>query len=198
MTLEVSPPASRCVGSSGGYGRQHMGRLCERPGCSDPASVAYGMRAEDLVFWLDVLKPDTDLTCGGLCNRHADSMIVPRHWTLDDLREPELRLFRPPAPLPPPTSIRRRSRQSPEVISVQMTLAPEAERATDKDGSVPSAHVAGTTKAGTTEADTTEMGTIEVPWTPSFDERDDLNGLLSANSPLLARAFRGDDRPRPT
>ena len=36
-----------------------------------------------------------------------------------------------------------------------------------------------------------------IPWTPTFDESDDLDGLLSARSPLLARAFRGDDRPRP-
>ncbi len=35
------------------------------------------------------------------------------------------------------------------------------------------------------------------PWTPSFDESDDLNGLLAARSPLLARAFRGGDRPKP-
>ena len=62
-----------------------MERLCGRPGCSDRASVAYGMRAEDLVFWLDVL-PDHDEGIGGvLCRRHADSMIVPRGWTLDDL-----------------------------------------------------------------------------------------------------------------
>ena len=65
-----------------------MGRLCERPGCSEPASVAYGMRAEDLVFWLDTLRPDTYQSSGVLCQRHADSMVVPRHWTLDDLRDP--------------------------------------------------------------------------------------------------------------
>ena len=33
-------------------------------------------------------------------------------------------------------------------------------------------------------------------WSPLFDSGDDLDGLLSARSPLLARAFRGDDRPR--
>jgi hypothetical protein len=32
-------------------------------------------------------------------------------------------------------------------------------------------------------------------WTPSFDSDDDLDGLLSARGPLLARAFRGTDRP---
>ena len=33
-------------------------------------------------------------------------------------------------------------------------------------------------------------------WTPNFDTDDDLGGLLSASSPLLARAFRGAERPR--
>lgn len=28
------------------------------------------------------------------------------------------------------------------------------------------------------------------PWTPEFDEADDLDGLLAARSPLLSRAFR--------
>ena len=32
------------------------------------------------------------------------------------------------------------------------------------------------------------------PWSPSFDEADDLDGLLSAQSPLLSRAFRTADR----
>jgi hypothetical protein len=34
------------------------------------------------------------------------------------------------------------------------------------------------------------------PWIPTFDASDDLDGLLAARSPLLARAFRGTDRSR--
>jgi hypothetical protein len=33
-------------------------------------------------------------------------------------------------------------------------------------------------------------------WQPDFDVDDDLNGLLRVKSPLLARAFRGTDRPK--
>ncbi len=33
------------------------------------------------------------------------------------------------------------------------------------------------------------------PLGPHFDDADDLDGLLSARSPLLSRAFRGTDRP---
>jgi len=154
-----------------------MGRLCERPGCSEPASVAYGMRAEDLVFWLDVLR-EGSAAPGVLCRRHADSMVVPRHWTLDDLRDPDLRLFRPPALLPPPAPVPRRRSQPAGSASEQLLLltdvapeSPDGERPDDADAAV--------------------------PWTPTFDEHDDLDGLLSARSPLLARAFRGGARPRP-
>jgi hypothetical protein len=40
---------------------------------------------------------------------------------------------------------------------------------------------------------------IEVlPWKPAFDQTDDLDGLLEARGPLLARAFGGQGRQRPT
>lgn len=160
-----------------------MDRLCERPGCSDTASVAYGMRPEDLVFWLDRLSAAGD-DGGVLCLRHADSMIVPRSWTLDDLRDPDLHLFRPPQADP---SLRRQ-RRSPGThgadaadteqlaLGVDTSTASPAGDAQITDAADPSAHVE--------------------PWSPSFDVGDDLDGLLAARSPLLARAFRGDDRPR--
>ncbi len=158
-----------------------MGRLCERPGCSEPASVAYGMRAEDLVFWLDTLDDDGGAAPGVLCRRHADSMVVPRYWTLDDLRDPHLHLFRPPSPLPPPVAAPRRRNHSTPTRSEQLLLLTEgASSDTPDDGPV------------------LDGADPAVPWTPTFDEDDDLDGLLSAQSPLLARAFRGDGRPRPS
>jgi hypothetical protein len=33
-----------------------------------------------------------------------------------------------------------------------------------------------------------------LPWTAEFDVSDDLDGVLAADSPLLARAFRGTSR----
>ena len=45
------------------------------------------MRPEDLVFWLDVLRDEAEVSSGVLCRRHADTMVVPRNWTLDDLDE---------------------------------------------------------------------------------------------------------------
>ncbi len=71
-----------------------MPRLCERPGCSAPADVAYGFDAESLVVWLDTFDAaQQGPRSGGLCRRHANAMVVPLGWMLDDRREPVPRLF---------------------------------------------------------------------------------------------------------
>ncbi len=162
------------------------------------------MRAEDLVFWLDALRPDTHQANGVLCRRHADSMVLPRHWTLDDLREPVPRLFQPPAAAPITAPAARRRKHSVPNDGEQLLLAaPVDDAATqtidtlvdesaspDDDGTAPVSDLAGV------EVEAAAVLDAAVPWTPTFDENDDLDGLLAARSPLLARAFRGDDRPR--
>jgi hypothetical protein len=162
-----------------------MERLCERPGCSDTASVAYGMRPEDLVFWLDSIEGPPG-EGGVLCQRHADSMIVPRSWTLDDLRDPDLHLFRPPAAEPAQRRARRAA-ASPSDTGAdaieQLELGGVSAKLSDGTDGLDGTDAAGPSDSGES-------------WSPSFDDGDDLDGLLSARSPLLARAFRGDDRPR--
>src|SRR4051794_6721379 len=78
-----------------------MARLCERPGCSQPAEVSYGINPDGLVVWIACLDPAWPDRPGVLCRRHADAMIVPVRWTLDDRREPVPRLFRVGAPVAP-------------------------------------------------------------------------------------------------
>jgi|GEM_PF-339888 len=249
-----------------------MGRLCERPGCSEPAAVSYGMRIEDLVFWLDAFR-ESNSENGVLCGRHGDSMVVPRGWTLDDLRDPELHLFRPP-PRPDGPASRRRRRTSVHVSATeQLSLGgmldarhgdtddgdraePAADETahehvvdptivavdeTDDHAQDPAGAPHDTEPSDTEPSDTEpcetepsetqpcEIGTDAGPmvdvehddhdladlsasgsvddeaveprhdddavaWKPAFDNSDDLNGLLAARSPLLARAFRGGDR----
>ncbi|MEL6891448.1 MAG: hypothetical protein AAFP84_07630 [Actinomycetota bacterium] len=161
-----------------------MERLCERPGCSDPASVAYGMRPEDLVFWLDVLRDSGSQEHGVLCRRHADSMIVPRSWTLDDLRDPDLHLFRPPDDdtrgTPRPRS-RRRNR-----VAEHEQLALGVEGADQQHDPPAVAH------DGSSDHESADDESQVTPWMPIFDTDDDLDGLLAARSPLLSRAFQGE------
>ncbi len=165
-----------------------MQRLCGRPGCSDVASVAYGMLAEDLVFWLDALPERPQDGAGVLCRRHADSMVVPRGWTLDDLRDPDLHLFRPPLPAPTArTRVARVRREHPVVEQLQLG-APSDPPATDGGPAEPASGAIADDPAD-------DIADDPGPWSPLFDEADDLDGLLSAHSPLLSRAFRTAHRP---
>jgi hypothetical protein len=152
------------------------------------------MKAEDLVFWLDVLRDAYSPDCGVLCQRHADSMVVPRGWTLDDLRDPDLHLFRPPASQDRERSRRARSRTSTRPASEQLEFNVGA-----GDELVGDAHVVSAgaqLKPGIEDESSVPLPEPSPePWTPTFDDDDDLDGLLTARSPLLARAFRGADRP---
>jgi hypothetical protein len=133
--------------------------------------------------------PDDDSGVGGvLCRRHADSMIVPRGWTLDDLRDPDLHLFRPPSPAPPRARPARASRPvRDDATGEQLRLSDEFLAQLDDDVVT----IVYDEPIVVDDLDALEPG----PWTPDFDEADDLDGLLTARSPLLSRAFRTADRP---
>lgn len=71
-----------------------MRRLCERPGCAAPADVSYGIDKIALTVWVDNRAVPEREHAGRLCRRHANALIVPRGWTLDDRREAIPRLFK--------------------------------------------------------------------------------------------------------
>jgi hypothetical protein len=121
-----------------------MRRLCGRPGCSDAASVTYGMRPEDLVFWIDALPDPVDDAAAVLCRRHADAMVVPRGWTLDDLRDPDLHLFRPPLPAPVARQRVPRQRRGP-TAGEQLELSVQSDPQLDGGASAQGGAAEGTT-----------------------------------------------------
>lgn len=82
-----------------------MSRRCERPSCSAPATVAYGFSSERLLAWLADLGEDRS-SAGALCEAHADAMVLPRGWWLDDRRTDEPTLFRAREHRPPATERR--------------------------------------------------------------------------------------------
>lgn len=98
-----------------------------------------------------------------LCRRHADSLVVPKGWTIDDNREKKQRLFSSPATTvrTADTALSRRgyrqksSQVDPELFDLQETKA--------------------------------------MPWTPHFDRNGDLGGTLRARGRLLGRAFGNYD-----
>ncbi len=184
-----------------------MARLCERPGCSTPADVTYGFDAEQLVVWIDGFHAAQGARAGVLCRRHADAMVVPLGWMLDDRREPVPRLFKVlPHEAPKPRS--RRARAPRDATGEQLRLdatmldsiidddataaTPLAEtesqvvaRAADESESAEAAPPTGPAPESAPES------APEAPWQPHFDETDDLHGLLNARGRLLSRAFQG-------
>lgn len=52
----------------------------------------YGFDPASAVVWLEVPTGDAE---SGLCRTHAERLTPPKGWTIDDRRDPTLRLFRP-------------------------------------------------------------------------------------------------------
>lgn len=182
-----------------------MSRRCERPGCSAPATLAYGFSTDRLLAWLAPLAVGDRNAGGALCGRHADAMVPPRGWWLDDRRTDEPTLFRSPEhrPAGDPTDRRgargddgrrRASRRSHElVVGEQLALDAEVVGEPLVDDAPASADQPEPTP---TPAPDEPSLPPAAPWTPTFDVTDDLGGLLDASTPLLARAF--GRRPRST
>ncbi len=144
------------------------------------------MVPEDLLFWVDTYHPADGHDLGVLCRRHADAMVVPRGWTLDDRRDPQPRLFRSTSDSS--GAIARPKRRRSSGSSVVRQRAEQLELAAT--GMEPAI------ATGPGDVVVAEAVDPSTPWMPDFDDADDLDGLLHVNSPLLARAFRGTDRAR--
>ena len=149
--------------------------------------MTYGFDAEQVMVWIDSYDRVNTDRAGVLCRRHADAMVVPLGWMLDDRRDPVPRLFKAPAQ---PTAAAPRQRRA---ARHQRDDTEQLELVADLVGVdlVDELEVA----VGVEPAD--GLGETDVlPWKPTFDQTDDLDGLLEATSPLLARAFGGQERPR--
>ncbi|MEP7045238.1 MAG: DUF3499 family protein [Ilumatobacteraceae bacterium] len=168
-----------------------MTRLCERPGCSQVAEMTYGFDAEHLMVWIDAYETVNIDRTGVLCRRHADAMVVPLGWMLDDRRDPMPRLFRTPAqPTVMAPRQRRQSRHRDDTGQLELgadVMLDAAEAPVDVAVESPAVLAVETVPAAESEV---------LPWKPMFDQTDDLDGLLEARSPLLARAFGGQQRRR--
>lgn len=169
---------------------QPVARLCERPGCSDRAEVAYGFDAEHLVVWLDAFHVAQGARSGVLCRRHANAMVVPLSWMLDDRRDPEPRLFQAPPPvIEQPVAKKRRVQRPVEVEQLRLDTVevPAEPVAAGAAATMPSADDA----IEAIDAIDDEAALEVAPWMPQFDQHDDLQGLLNARGRLLSRAFNG-------
>ena len=157
-----------------------MSKQCERPSCKEIAIAAYFLDSAELMMTLENYVPVDGMQVNGLCRRHADALVVPRGWRIEDKRENVPRLF----PVTPPA-------EKPKVKSV------EAKKTDLKKSRVkpPRPSIFDELKN-----DKELEETKAIPWSPQFDQTDDLGGVLRPKSRLLSRAFNFDDTqssPRP-
>jgi hypothetical protein len=160
------------------------------------------MDPEHLLVWLEAVPKDVrPPRVGMVCRRHADAMVVPRGWTLDDRREARPRLFRvadaPSGDHPSrgrrPRSKRKAGDETGPIVVEPLQLAfgdqPESAEHGPTDPEITVADIAPTSERDPDETQAT-------PWKFEFDQSDDLGGLLNASSPLLSRAFRSAPRSK--
>jgi hypothetical protein len=147
---------------------------CSRLGCDEPAVAVFAFDARECLVWLDPLGPG-GRGAGLLCGLHADRMSPPRGWNLLDRREVESRLWMGRANAVAPTPASRRRERAPRTrpcaptgVHLPFDTAPVRE---------PEAPVVRTPE----------------PARPSWSPRDrpgpELEHVLDARTPLLARAF---------
>ena len=193
-----------------------MSRHCERPGCTTDAGVLYGIVLSDRRVWLENGDVDGLHEAGVLCKRHADSMVVPRGWSLDDRRHPMPRLFNIGEPEPEsatqsaPRHPRRRRVSELEVPGLfDAPIDPE-----DEQEVMPAPPLEMAVVEEWRDDDTREIVIVEPvedvneytyepledeelsvdeskahPWVPEFGSERDFTQGLSTNSRLLGRAF---------
>jgi hypothetical protein len=170
------------------------------------------MVPEDLVVWLEACDPATlgQNRPGLLCRRHADAMVVPMGWTLDDHREAVPRLFKvreaPVVTRPAGDHTGRTRRPKVQQASLLDLVAQEmiddVSDPTDATARPAPAEPAAVTEEPAAEvAEVAEIEAVAEPaaggpsWVPTFDRSDDLGGLLAPRGKLLRRAF-GAEPPR--
>jgi len=156
-----------------------VGRQCDRPGCSAPGALVYRMVPERLVFWMAPLESEPDTDGGVICQRHADRLVVPRGWTLDDRRDPTLRLFRPPTEtFPEQSPARRTSRRASVDSAEQLRLAGDRSDAVEEQPASSDAP---------DESDQRDQSATARPsWAPTSAQEEPESEIRSS---LLARAF---------
>jgi hypothetical protein len=134
---------------------------CSRIGCAGEAVATFCFDARATLVWIDTLDPRRGTGAGVLCVAHADALTPPRGWHLQDRRTGRPRLWEDRPPAP---RVARRAR------SPHTTTAARPQQVVPEPG----------------------VEVEPLPFGAAHPARDgDLDDLLDARSPLLARAFAG-------
>lgn len=173
-----------------------MARKCERPSCRERGDVAYVIDTANLIVSVDAPIPRDSSRVNILCRRHADSLVVPRDWTIIDNRTKKQRLFS--APATPKIAVKKKEKnvkKKPSAVIQDIfdfatrVIAPVAVPV--EQSSVVESEQEEVAEELAEIIDLQE--TRAMPWTPKFDHTGDLDGRLRAKGKLLSRAFGGFD-----
>lgn len=176
-----------------------MSKQCERPSCRELAVAAYYLDSSELVMTLENYVPVDGLQVNGLCRRHADALVVPRGWRIEDKRENVPRLFPVTAPAEKPRAKGIAPKKSEAKKSRAKLPRPSIfdELKNDKKTEVV------VTEPVLVQAESVQQDPVvdsdgleetkAIPWSPQFDHTDDLGGVLRPKGRLLSRAFNFDD-----
>lgn len=141
-----------------------------------------------LLVWLEAVPQDERVPrVGMLCRRHADAMVVPRGWTLDDRRETTPRLFKVSAALDARDSSTGARRSKPRPVGDQLHFDVDSAQPSPSD---PEPVTVADLQPRAIDPDETRA----MPWRFAYDAADNLGGVLDARGPLLSRAFSGARR----
>jgi hypothetical protein len=142
-------------------------------GCDTPATAVFAFDARECLVWLDPLGSG-GRGAGVLCGPHADRMSPPRGWNLLDRRDVESRLWigRTSVAAAPPTPARRRER------------APRTRPCAPAGPRLPFE-----TTAHDPDPPARAPEPARAPWSPHDRPGPELEHVLDARTPLLARAF---------
>jgi hypothetical protein len=168
-----------------------VAKQCERPGCKEPAIAAYFLDSAELLMTLENYVPVDGMQVNGLCRRHADALVVPRGWRIEDKRENVPRLFPvTPSSEKPKTKGTNSKKSEPKKSRAKLprpSIFDELKNEKKEEEIVaPAVEVV-------VEDDVELEETKAIPWSPQFDHTDDLGGVLRPKGRLLSRAFNFDD-----
>jgi hypothetical protein len=173
-----------------------VSKQCERPSCKELAIAAYFLDSSELLMTLENYVPVDGMQVNGLCRRHADALVVPRGWRIEDKRENVPRLFpvTPPAEKPKSNVAKKVEPKKNRVKPPRPSIFDELKN--DKKIEEVVAPIVEVEQVIEVELEETKA----IPWSPQFDQTDDLGGVLRPKGRLLSRAFNFDDTqssPRP-
>ena len=135
--------------------------------------------------------PVDGMQVNGLCRRHADALVVPRGWRIEDKRENVPRLFpvTPPTEKPKAKSVEAKKSDSKKSRAKLPRPSIFDEMKSDKKVEEVVFPIVAVEQVIEVELEETKA----IPWSPQFDHTDDLGGVLRPKGRLLSRAFNFDD-----